>query len=125
VFSANQANILSFYDSLPGSTQTIFFGERGAGEFASFYTFDLGVLYNLPVIQAWGLDVFVKADVFNILGDDTLIQHNIAVAANQAGPVDANGLPTTFTEGAAFGDGQQNTHFVAPREYQFGVGIRF
>lgn len=124
-FSAQQREILSHYFSSPSSQQTVFFGERGAGEFNDFYTFDLGLLYNLPVIPAWGLEVFVKGDVFNILNDDTQIGSNVSVSANAAGPVDAIGLPTTFTPSASFGNAQDNTHFVLPREYRVGVGIRF
>ncbi len=126
-FTAQQRAVLASYESLPASTQGIFFGERGVGEFNDATTIDFGVLYALPVFTKWGLEVFVKADLFNVLNDDTLITHNTSITVNRAAgdPVDANGLPTTFTRGAAFGDGQQNTHFVAPREYQFGVGIRF
>ena len=124
-FSAQQRGILSFYESAPGSTQTVFFGERGVGEFDDSYSVDLGLLYSLPVIQPWGLEVFVKADVFNISNEDKLVQWNTTVSSVRTGAVDANGLPTTFTRGGAFGTGTSNAHYVAPREYQFGVGIRF
>lgn len=124
-FSQQQADILAFYNSRPGSTQTIFFGDRGRGSFADFYTFDLGLLYNLPVIQPWGLDLFIKADVFNVTDADTLISWNTTVSSVRNGPVDDHGLPTTFTKGGSFGNGRANTDYVAPREYQFGVGIRF
>jgi hypothetical protein len=124
-FSAQQREILTHYLARPGSTQTIFFGERGRGEFEDSYTLDLGLLYNLPVIPAWGLEANLKVDVFNILNEDKLVTWNTSIAANQAGPVDANGLPTTFTPGASFGNAQSNANYLAPREYRFGVGIRF
>ncbi len=124
-FTTTQQQILEAYDSLPGSTQTVFFGERGAGEFASATYFDLGLLYSLPVVNRWGLEVFVKADVFNLLDEDKAIEWNTAIAVDPASPLDSNGLPTGFTRGAAFGQPQDNDDFLAPREYQFGVGVRF
>jgi len=122
-----QQAVLGFYDSFPATSQAIFFGERGAGEFASATYFDLGVLYALPVVTRWGIEVFIKADVFNILNEDKAIEWNTSIIANRGpgDPVDANGLPTTFTEGGSFGDPLDNDHFLDPREYQFGVGLRF
>jgi hypothetical protein len=124
-FSAQQREILAAYDSLPASSQSIFFGERGTGEFASATYFDLGLLYSLPVVNRWGVELFVKADVFNVFNEDKAIEWNTAIAVDPASPVDANGLPTGFTPGAAFGQPQDNEDFLAPREYQFGVGLRF
>lgn len=124
-FTPEQQRILGFYESLPGSTQTIFFGERGTGEFKDYYTFDLGLLYALPIVQSWGLEIFLKGDVFSILGEDKQIQWNTNVSSDLDGPRDANGFPTQFVRSASFGDAQTNTHFVAPREYQLAVGIRF
>jgi hypothetical protein len=124
-FSPQQQAILADYFSSPASTQTIFFGERGAGEFADFWSVDLGLLYSLPVVPAWGLDVFVKGDVFNVTGEDKLIAWNTTITPVRTGPLDANGLPTTFTRGGAFGTGTSNAHYVVPREYQVAVGIRF
>jgi hypothetical protein len=123
--SAEQDEILSHYFTSPATSQNVFFGERGAGEFADFWSLDLGLLYNLPVVPAWGLEVFLKGDVFNLTNEDRQILWNTSVAANADGPVDAHGLPTTFTPGAAFGQAQSNLHYQAPREYQLGVGLRF
>jgi hypothetical protein len=124
-FTALQQQILEAYDSAPASTQLVFFGERGTGEFASATYFDLGLLYSLPVVNRWGVEVFVKADVFNVLDEDKAIQFNTNVAVDADGPVDANGLPTDFIRGAAFGNPEDNEDFLEPREYQFGVGLRF
>lgn len=124
-FSAEQRDVLSHYISLPGSTQTVFFGERGAGEFEDSTTLDLGLLYNLPVIPAWGVEISLKGDVFNILNEDKQTSWNTSIAADTAGPVDATGLPTNFTPSASFGNPQTNANFVTPREYQLGVSLRF
>ncbi len=53
-FSAEQDRILGFYNSSPGSTQSVFFGKRGAGTFPSSLTFDLGLFYELPGLEASG-----------------------------------------------------------------------
>lgn len=124
-FTAEQQRISSFYVSGPGTTQTIFFGERGAGKFNDVTTFDLGLVYNLPIVPRWGLDLFVDFEVINILNEDEAVFFNTDVNAIESGPFDANGFPTEFEQGAAFGEGQQNSHFAAPREYRFGVGFRF
>jgi len=126
-FTAAQRQILSAYNSLPGSSQSIFFGERGSGEFADATYFDFGALYSLPVITRWGLQIFLKADVFNILNEDKAITWDTSVIVNRAAgdPVDANGFPTTFTPAGTFGEPQDGDDFLDPREYQFGVGIRF
>ena len=124
-FSQQQRDILEHYESQPGSTQGIFFGERGRGEFPSYTTFDLGLLYTLPVITDWGLEAFISADVFNIFNEDKAITYNTDVNAVLDGPVDEFGLPTEFTRGDAFGEPQDNDNFVDPREYRLGIGFRF
>lgn len=122
-FTPEQAEILSFYDSSPGGSQTVFFGERGAGEFDDALTFDLGLLYEIPVWKRLG--AFVKADVFNVFNDDTQISWNTNTTANVDGPTDEFGLPTDFELGPGFGDPEDNDSFVRPREFRIAVGFRF
>jgi hypothetical protein len=50
---------------------------------------------------------------------------NRTISANRTGPLDANGLPTTFTQGSLFGQATSNAHFVTPQEYLISAGIRF
>jgi hypothetical protein len=109
------------YSSLPNFTY--FFGERGAGEFDDFYTFDLALNYSVPVWRT--VEPFVRFDVRNILNYDDPITWNTTVRADNAGPRDSNGLPTTFTPGPVFGTPTGNANYVVPREYFIAAGIRF
>lgn len=125
------------YSSPPyagGGTQTIFFGERGRGEFDDTSLFDLSLSYGIPVFRR--VEPWIKFDVRNVLNDDTLLTHNVGIIANTnnaAGmaacggpcPVDADGLPTTFRNGAAFGRPASAASYVIPREYFISAGIRF
>jgi hypothetical protein len=63
--------------------------------------------------------------MFNLLDDDTQTSGETDVTANFDGPLDALGLPTTFTPDADFRDGTANADYSAPREYRFYVGFRF
>lgn len=124
-FTAEQQRINSFYVSPETGTQSIFFGPRGSGEYEDSATFDLGLVYSLPIVPDWGMELLVDFEVINILNDDSLIEYNTDISGVLDGPTDANGFPTQFTRGASFGQGQENDHFPDPRAYRFGVGIRF
>jgi hypothetical protein len=113
----------------PPSTQTIFFGERGAGEFSDWYTFDFAANYRLPFLKR--LAPYMKLEVYNLLNDDTLMTHDTTInpvfrnAANPSAPVDELGLPTTFTRASSFGNARNAADYVTPREYRFSAGITF
>jgi outer membrane receptor protein involved in Fe transport len=132
-FTATQLGILDDlgYVDTP-SSQTLYFGERGTVEFDDAMTFDLSLNYAVPIFGDF--DVWVKADVFNILNDDTQIAGSTAVIGNtgtrpvECGgvcPTDELGLPTTYRPASSFGNDRGNADFVAPREYRFTVGFRF
>ena len=110
------------YRTVPPS-QTVFFGERGIGEFNSTSLFDVSLSYALPLFRT--VEPWVKFDVFNALNDDTLITHSTAIVADAASPLDSDGLRTGFTRGAAFGRPTGSTSYVVPREYTVSAGIRF
>jgi len=122
-FTATQQDLLSHYLSLPSSRQTIYFGERGAGKFNGATTFDVTLLYDVPLYKR--LDAFIKTDLVNVFNDDTLISHNTSITANVDGPVDTYGSPTTFTKSGAFGTATRNEDFPSSREYRIAVGFRF
>jgi hypothetical protein len=122
-FSAQQQAVLAYYLSRPGTTQTIFFGERGSQKWSDSMWFDLSVNYALPIWK--DLDVWIKADLVNIFNDDSQIGGNINADDVANGPVDAFGLPTSYTLASNHAIATTNAHFVAPREYQFTVGFRF
>lgn len=110
------------YRTVPPN-QTIFFGERGAGEFASSSLFDLSLTYALPIFRS--VEPWVKFDVFNALNDDTQLTWNTAVTADPNSPLDEDGLRTGFRQGAAFGRPTGAGSFVTPREYTVSAGVRF
>ncbi|MEM9294081.1 MAG: hypothetical protein AAGD01_20555, partial [Acidobacteriota bacterium] len=87
-------------------------------------TFDFSANYSLPI---WGsLEPWVKFELRNLFNDDTQIGGNDDdLIPNFAGPLDSNGLPTTFTLGPSFGNATGNGSFVTPREYRVSAGIRF
>jgi len=122
-FTAQQTAINSHYLSQNSGTQTIFFGGRGAGKFKGATTFDVTLLYDVPLWKR--LDAFVKGDVINILNNDTLTSWNTAISANTGGPFDSNGFPTTYTKSGSFGKAVNNASYPAPRQYSIAVGFRF
>ncbi len=117
-----EARIPGSYTS-PPTNQTLFFGERGAIDFAGAHVFDLGLNYSLPVwktIRPWA-----KLELRNALNNDTLTSWNIAVAPDNNGPKDASGLPTNYVKGRNFGKGTNTANYPVPREFLFSVGVRF
>jgi len=107
----------------PPTTQTLFYAARGSEEFNAQHLVDFALNYDVPVFKS--LRPYVKVDVRNAFNKQPLIQHNITVTPNNAGPRDALGLPTEFIRGALFGQGTGNTHYPVPREMRFAVGFRF
>jgi hypothetical protein len=105
------------------TTQDLFFGQRGGVKFSDATTFDFTANYQLPIFKDF--DLWIKLDMFNLLDDDTQTSGETDVTANFDGPLDALGLPTTFTPDADFRDGTANADYSAPREYRFYVGFRF
>jgi hypothetical protein len=109
------------YNNEP-STVTIFWGDRGAGEYNATSLFDVSLQYSLPI---WKITPWIKVDVRNILNDDTLITYNTTVNPDAASPVDEWGYPTGYTKAATFGRPTGNASYVRPREYLVYAGVRF
>ena len=89
-----------------GSRQ-VYFGGRGTEEFEGYGLFDTSINYNVPVFRT--LAPWIKFDVYNVFNNDKLIAWNTTGTGNAAGPVDALGIPTTFSPGASFGTATSNT----------------
>jgi hypothetical protein len=109
-----------------GSTQTIFFGERGAGEWEAQSLFDLALSYSIPVFRS--VEPWIKFDVRNLLNEDAQIGGNSAVRAKPGSLLDNLGLPTEFTTqytGSIYGTPASATSYTTPREYFVSAGIRF
>jgi hypothetical protein len=122
--SAAQLAAGAGYESIgPGATQTLFFGERGAGNFNAWKTLDLGVNYAVPVLKS--LRPYVKLDVLNVLNDESLRGFNTAVTADNAGPRDELGLPLNYIPGPRFGQSAQLLDHPLGREFRVLVGFRF
>jgi len=109
------------YNSLP--SQTVFFGDRGIGEFNDLSEFDLSLTYGIPVFHR--VEPWIKFDVKNLFNADTLLTHNTTVSFDASSPLDAEGLRTGFVRSAAFGRPTANTSYTTPREYMIQAGIRF
>jgi outer membrane receptor protein involved in Fe transport len=113
-----------------GGTQTIYFGERGSETFPGYGVADFGVGYNIPI---WGTArPYVKFEVLNAFNNQKLIGFDTTLAANWNGPVDALGIPTTFSRGQRFGQANSNTSYPTWRTGQNGsraflmaLGLRF
>lgn len=107
------------YTGLPGGgVQTIYFGERGSEQFSGAGLVDLNLGYNVPVFKS--LRPYVKFEVLNVLNDQTLTSYDTTVSANWNGPLDAMGLPTTYTKGPRFGQPTRSADYPAWRTGQTG-----
>jgi hypothetical protein len=109
----------------PPTSQAIYFGAMGAGEFNEQHQVNLAITYGLPLfghVEPW-----VKVDILNATNEAALRTFNTAVSANTAAgaPRDANGLPTTYTRAATFGQATSAANYQTGRRYQLAAGIRF
>lgn len=110
------------YASLP-ARQTIFFGGRGENFFPSQQQWDLSLGWDAPLFKA--VAPYVRVAVTNVFNTHYLVSFNTSVRPNTAGPLDANGLPTTYIKGASFGQATNSTDYQAARIVTAAAGIRF
>jgi hypothetical protein len=102
----------------PPTSQAVYFGERGVGAFGDAQMFDLAFTYSVPAFRE--LRPWIKAELFNLFNDQSLVSYNTVVTPKAGGAVDVNGLPTEYTQGAAFGRATAVTSF--PRSAQNFAG---
>ena len=114
----------------PGTSQTLFFGQRGAGDFLGFGLLDLAASYSIPVFKV--VKPWVKVEFYNVLNNDKLIAWDTTVTADPNSPKDANGLATGYIQGANFGKATRDSHFPQPipgvnggRLFRMAFGVRF
>jgi len=112
----------------PPTTQTLFFGPRGSGEFNPEHLVDFSMYYEVPVYKT--ARPFFKAELRNAFNKQPLIGFNRTVTPDPNSPLDALGLPTGYIKGSAFGTPQNNytatePHVPQPRTFVFAVGLRF
>ena len=107
----------------PPTTQTLYFGERNSGLYEGSHLVDLALNYEIPVFRTFR--PWFKAELRNVFNSHPLIGFDTTISAVTDGPLDSDGLPTTYTEGTNFGTGTQDAHYPIPREFRFSVGFRF
>jgi hypothetical protein len=129
-----QEALLAAYPDAPSSQTYLFFGGRGTGTFPGYAALDFSVNYDVPVFRT--LRPWVKVDLFNVTGNDTLIGYNTTITPDPNSPLDALGLPTGYIKGENFGQAQSNTDFPGSqaglggevtrgRTFRVSFGVRF
>lgn len=132
--SAIQAARNPGYENADGITQSIYFDERGSEFFNASHQVDLGLLYQIPVWDT--LRPWVKLEFYNLFNNQSLVFFNTAVTPDPASPRDANGLPTGFIRGAAFGTARSQADYpratttpggsaLYARTFLMSFGLRF
>ena len=112
------------------TSQTLYFGERGAGTFAGYALVDLAATYSIPVWRSTA--PWLKVEVLNALNNQKLIGWDTTVTADTKGPLDGSGLPLDYVKGPNFGNGRATTDYPRPRPGMDGgrtflasFGVRF
>jgi len=117
-------------DISPSKRFTLYYGDRGTGDFKGYGVMDLAATYGIPVwktVRPW-----LKVEFYNLFNNAKQIAWDTTVTRNLTGPVDANGLPTTYNQGANFGKATSDNQFAQPipgqnggRLFRMAFGIRF
>ena len=112
------------------TSQSLFFGERGAGTFAGYGLVDFAATWSVPVWRS--LRPWFKVEVLNLANNQKPISWDTTIAADNAGPKDANGLPLAYITGPKFGETTKNGDYPRPRPgldggrtYLMSFGLRF
>ncbi|MBI1876095.1 MAG: TonB-dependent receptor [Acidobacteria bacterium] len=123
--SVTQRTRLANYATRPTS-QAIFFGARGAGEFNPSHLVDVAATYTLPRLSlVRSARPWVKFEARNLFNRAPLIGFNTTVTPDPLSPRDELGLPTGYLKGPRFGQGTASGHYPTPRTYLVYAGIRF
>jgi hypothetical protein len=112
------------------TANTLFFGDRGAGDFKGYGLLDFGATYRIALWKA--AKPWVKVEFYNLLNNQKLIKWDTTVTADANSPKDANGLATGYIPGANFGKATIDTQFPQPipgtnggRLFRMAMGVRF
>ena len=120
--TAIQRSLGAAYAGLP-TTQTIYYQERGTGEYEAQHLFDIAFNYDIPVWKS--VRPYFKFDLRNVFNAQPLIGFDTTLTPNNNGPKDDLGIATEFNRGVNFGKNTVLTHNPVPREFRFAVGFRF
>ena len=117
-------------DISASTRETVFFGERGANDLKGYGVMDFAASYNLAVWKS--ARPWFKVEVYNLFNNQKLIGWDRTVTANATSPLDANGIPTGYVQGARFGQATSGNHYPQPyggqnggRAIRFAFGARF
>jgi hypothetical protein len=110
--------------------ETVYFGDRGAGEFKGYGVVDLAVTYRIP---AWRtVTPWAKVEVYNALNNQKQIAWDRTIAIDPAGGLDANGIPVAYLQGPRFGQVTADNQYPQPflgqnggRAFKLAFGLRF
>ena len=117
------------YPDSPQS-QTVFFGNRGIGQFNGYALLDTSITYDIKTFRT--LRPWIKIDAYNVLNNRKLASFNTTVVPDPNSPTDSLGLPTGYIQGSRFGQATSATNYPIPfqgqtggRTFRAAVGIRF
>ncbi|MEQ1572958.1 MAG: TonB-dependent receptor [Vicinamibacterales bacterium] len=117
-------------DVNPSVRQTVFFGERGQYDFKGYGVLDLAATYRIPVWKSAA--PWLKAEIYNLLDNQKQIAWDRTVSVDRNSPLDANGIPTGYTQGPRFGQATSDNQFPQPypgqnggRAFRIALGVRF
>jgi hypothetical protein len=123
-FSARQTAGRALYSSPPArSSNTIFFGPRGAEEFDGEHNIDASINYDIPVVKS--VRPYFKLDVRNIFNGQAQMFGNTAVTADPTSALDEFGLRTGYIPTTNFRRASANGSYQIPRELRVSLGLRF
>lgn len=112
------------------TSERLFFGERGVGQFKGYGLFDLALTYRVPVWKS--ARPWVKVEFYNLLNNQKQIAFDKTVTPDNNGPKDANGLPLNYVQGPRFGQAVNDNQFPQPipgqnggRLFRMALGVRF
>ena len=112
------------------TTERLYFGPRGVGNFKGFGLLDLALTYGVPVWKS--ARPWVKVEFYNLLNNQKQIAFDKTVTPDNNGPRDANGLPLNYIQGPRFGQAVNDNQFPQPipgqnggRLFRMAFGVRF
>ena len=112
------------------TSERLYFGPRGVGNFKGYGLVDLALTYGVPVWKT--AKPWVKVEFYNLLNNQKQIAFDKTVTPDNNGPRDANGLPLNYIQGPRFGEAVNDNQFPQPipgqnggRLFRMALGIRF
>ena len=124
-----QLALIAAYPDAP-SSQTVYFGARGVGQFKGYGLVDASVSYHVPVFRV--LAPWVKLDVYNLFNNLQQIAWDTTILPDPNSPKDGLGLPTGYLPAPSYGQANSNADYPSPlpgvvggRTFLLSAGIRF